>query len=317
MIDFHLHFCDRNQYDTFVSICETTGLEKAALISLPDTRRDSGTFNEEVLFAIRKNPAKLIGFGALSHRKNRRGTGPEIPYNKQVQQLSEDGFTGVKIWLGKPLTKTLFGVGVRDSAVQEAFAAAQELGMPIVYHAADPPDMWDLGKVYGTGDFDSFEKCIEDAVFCAETYPDIPFFFAHLLFLAGELDELENILVSHPNVFLDTAPGRWFFHELDRRHEKSVDFFTRFSKRIVFGTDAFFFPQSFYQPQSGPGEQENITTIERISKFLETNGLVDNPYQATRDRFPELHGLGLDKESLNNIMQGNAEKFFFPKEKLL
>jgi predicted TIM-barrel fold metal-dependent hydrolase len=318
MIDFHLHFCDRNQYGSFVSFCEKTGLDKVALISLPDLRRDSGTFNEEVLFAVKKNPSRFIGFGALNHRKNNLGTSPAVPYGEQVQNMYKEGFTGVKIWLGKPLTKTLFGVSVRDPAVQEAFSAAQELGMPIVYHAADPPDMWDAGKEYGAGDYDSFEKCIEDAVYCAQTYPDIPFFFAHLLFLAGGLDKLEEILVSHPNVLLDTAPGRWFFHELDKSHEKAVAFFTRFSKRIVFGTDALFFPASFYQPQtSGVDEQENIVTIERIHRYLGTSGVVDNPYPATMDQFPNLQGLGLGREVLSNIMQGNTEKFFNQRKKLL
>ncbi|MBL7006676.1 MAG: amidohydrolase family protein [Spirochaetia bacterium] len=317
MIDFHLHFCGRNQYNSFVSICKITGLDKAALISLPDLQRDSGTYNDEVLFAINRDPSRFIGFGALNHRKSRRGAGPEIPYGEQVKKLYEDGFTGVKIWLGKPLTKTLFGVGVRDSAIQEAFTAAQELGMPIVYHAADPPDFWNSGKVYGDGSFDSFGKCIDDALWCAERFPGISFFFAHLFFLAGGLDKLETILVSLPNVFLDTAPGRWFFHELDKNHEKSVDFFTRFSKRIIFGSDALFFDQEVNSLVAGPNEQEAIKTIDRIRKFLDTKVLLDNPYPATKDLFPEIRGLGLDIESIENIMQKNVERFFIHKEKLL
>ena len=317
MIDFHLHFCDRNQYDSLISTCEITGLDKAALISLPDLQRESGTFNEEILFAIHKDPARFIGFGALNHRKNSRGTGPEIPYGEQVQKMHKDGFTGVKVWLGKPLTKTLFGVSVRDSAMHEAFAAAQELGMPIVYHAADPPDFWDIGKVYGDGEFDSFEKCIEDALWCAENFPDIPFFFAHLFFLAGGLEKLKNLLVSHPNVFLDTAPGRWFFHELDSDREKAIEFFTTFSNRIVFGSDALFFDQEVYSLGAGPNEQEAIKTINRIRKFLGTEVLIDNPYPSTKDLFPEIRGLGLERRALENIMQKNVERFFIHKEKLL
>ena len=66
-----------------------------------------------------------------------------------------------------------------------------------------------------------------------------------------------------------------------------------------------------------PNEQEAIKTINRIRKFLGTEVLIDNPYPSTKDLFPEIRGLGLDRRALENIMQKNVERFFIHKEKLL
>ena len=304
--DLHLHFCDLARYTELEAYCRLMGVERAALISLPHP--EAGTFNSPVLSAVKKDPDRFIGFGALDYR--------EKDYGRQVEAIKGAGFTGLKIWLGKPQVEKIFGLKTRDPALLEAFSAAEDLSMPVLYHAADPPDFWDSGGIYAGIEFDPFERYIGDAVFCAESFPDITFIIAHMFFLAGGLEKLTKILGSHPNIFLDLAPGRWFYYPLAADAEESRTFFRAFCNRIFLGSDALFFPESFKE-FGHVSLEDNLQTTERIIRFISSDGIVDNPYSRTAAAHPVITGLGLDKESVRKIFSGNADKYFQKKEPVI
>jgi predicted TIM-barrel fold metal-dependent hydrolase len=300
--DLHLHFCDSSRYTQLKTYCSISGIDRAALISIPHLEVE--TFNEAVLFAVERNPDRFIGFGALDHRKGN--------YGRQVEEMKLAGFTGLKIWIGKPMVEKRFGRNPRDKSLQEAFSAASELSMPVLYHAADPPDFWDPEGIYDEDNFDPFERYIEDAVFCAESFPGVTFIIAHMFFLAGGLDKLSDILIKHPNIFLDLAPGRWFYYPLAKDPEKTRVFFKEFNTRIFLGSDVMFFPKSFRE-FSYVSLEANLQTAGRIISFISRNQLVDNPYPGTASDHPSIAGLSLDKESLKNIFSKNADQFFLKK----
>ncbi len=302
--DLHLHFCDSSKYTELEDYCRRTGIKRAALVSIPNL--ESGTFNNAVLSAVKKAPDRFIGFGALDYR--------ERNFSGQVAALKSAGFTGLKIWLGKPQAERIFGLKTSDPPLLEAFSAAEELSIPVLYHAADPPDFWDPGGIYAGEDYDPFERYIDDAVICAESFPDITFIMAHMLFLAGGMTKLAAILLDHPNIYLDLAPGRWFYYPLSINIPETRKFFFDFKERIFLGSDAIFFPESFgIFGRISPAA--NATAVERIMSFLSSNEPVDNPYPGTADMHPAVAGLGLDKKTIEMIFSRNADRFF-PRRKV-
>lgn len=313
MIDFHFHFCDIRRLEEFAAVLRLAGVEKAALVSLPDNTQPGGSYNRAVISAIRKNPASFIGFGALDHRKNTSGSGPRVSYGRQVELLRQEGFSGIKLWLGKPLAEKIFSVSLRSEMIEEVFYAARESGMPVLYHAADPPDFWNVGGPYCSGDFPSFLQSIEDACYYAETFPDVVIIFAHLLFLAGGLDKLESLLVRCPNIYVDTAPGRWFLHELDDNRDMAIRLFSRFSGRILFGSDTFMFPGPVHGFSSRPEVREMAGGIKKTRNFFEKEDVMENDYPGTRKNFPMVRGLMLEPAVIESITEKNGEQFFTQK----
>ncbi len=309
MIDFHIHFCDREKYPDFQALADRLAIERGALVSLPDLNRREGTYNTEVIHAVRQDPDRWFAFGALDHRQDGNGRVLQ-PYSEQVNNLYRQGFSGLKVWLGKPLAERLFSRDVRDPGIQEAFAAAGELRMPVLYHVADPPDFWEAGGPCSGEEYSPFDRYIDDLIYCVERNPGVTFIVAHLMFLADRLDELSSILVRHPNLYTDTAPGRWFYAVLAQEGRQARSFFKRNSTQVLFGSDALFFPDSYGGLGSMPSLDETAATIRRIERFLATGEELDNPYPGSRERFPTVEGLRVNGEALARIMHGNALVFF-------
>lgn len=305
MIDLHVHLCDASLLPALLAYCDQAGIERAGLVSLPipyTMRRESpeagsapltpligATFNDAIAEVLRLCPERFVGFGALAHPFSQYGT-PK----SQVERLQEQGFSGVKIWEGKPGIDSHFGVRTADAAIIEAFRRAGELSMPVLYHVADPPPFWEAGGPYehhGSGTpFRTFEEYIEEMVWCAEAAPDTRFIIAHMGFLAGGLNRLGTLLERLPNIYLDLAPGRWFFAELAREAEEVKRLLVDFSSRFLLGSDAMFLPPGF--PIFGePDVAENLKTFRRIRDFLCTDGMVDDPFPGAVN--PSVKGLGL------------------------
>lgn len=262
MIDCHLHFCDRRRFDELERFCDRMGLSHAGLVSLPDPRR--GTYNEEVRYALERNPARYAGFGCLDYRPEALA-GPD--YARQITQLRAQGFTGLKLWIGKPAIERLIGITLWDKRIGAALEAAGECQMPVLVHIADPPDFWMPGGPLAQG-YPSFESYLERFERLLDEHPRVQFLGAHLLFLGGKGPrELQRILESHPNLSVDTAPGRWFYKVLHDHAEDTQELFATCRSRILFGSDVLFFAS---EDRLFPyvDEDQNAIVLARIESFL-------------------------------------------------
>lgn len=302
MIDLHVHLCDAGQLPSLMEFCEQAGIERAGLVSLPipySMRREGpgvssdavigATFNEAIAEVLHKYPDRFVGFGALSHPFSAYG-----PPCEQVELLYTQGFSGVKIWEGKPGIDTQFGIRTTDEEMVAAYRRAGELSMPILYHTADPPPFWEAGGPYehhGPGTpFRPFGEYIKEMSHCVGAAPETRFIIAHMGFLAGGIDQLRALIEQLPNIMFDLAPGRWFFAELARDAEKIRKLFVDFPERFVLGSDAMFLPPGF--PLFGqPDVAENLKTFRRIRDFLCSDGMVDDPFPGAVNPF--VKGLGL------------------------
>jgi predicted TIM-barrel fold metal-dependent hydrolase len=326
LTDLHIHFCDAKQYGELVRFCDLTGITKAGLVSLPDLKQ--GNFNTAVLMALRKSPERFIGFGCLDHRFQHN----EIGGANQVRQLSKSGFSGLKLWLGKPAVQHAFDIKMEDEYISGALNAASDLGMPVLIHIADPPDFWEPGgdlylhvdhntKTGSTNDYPGrFENWIDRGLALFSRFSEIKFIGAHLLFLAGGLEKLDSILDAIPNLYLDTSPGRWFYRKLAEQKKSATEFFEHRAERLFFGSDSCFLPLG-YTLLPPVAHTKKRVAFDRILKFVsgtEFGGtVIDDPYpwadyekNEINETNRSLPCLSPSKTTIARILRKNAECFF-------
>jgi hypothetical protein len=109
-------------------------------------------------------------------------------------------------------------------------------GMMLMVHVADP-DTWfkttyaESGR-YGTKaeQYESLERLL--GAF------DVPCLGAHMGGWPEDLGFLTGLLERHPKLVLDTSATKWMVRELSKHpREELIAFLTRFSGRILFGSD--------------------------------------------------------------------------------
>ena len=156
----------------------------------------------------------------------------------------------------------------------------------------------------GSGGLPSYEELQEQARELLRACPDLKVVFPHLMSMAQNLPGLAEVLESHPGVYLDLAPGLYFFYELDRQRSAAREFFSRYRERLLFGSDAFLFPGWFSEfPHATVGD--NLLRARRLLGFLESKQELDNPFAPTRRIKERLRGLGLERDILSKICCSN------------
>jgi predicted TIM-barrel fold metal-dependent hydrolase len=298
LADSHIHFCSIPRYGEFEIYLRSLSVRRAGLISLPDPVH--GNFNPEILFAKWKLPDAVFLFGELDYAEG------SPPLADQIRDLFRAGFDGVKLIMGKPAFAKKFGRSLSDPEFSAVFEAAADLGLPVLTHVGDPVYFWDSRSevpwTYGEDD-PSFESCIRLAEELVSRHPRTVIIFPHLLFLAHDLPRLETILLGRPGVYVDLAPGKYFYRDLSERRTEAEGFFRRCRERVLFGSDGFYF---------GPDYREleytdlfgNIGNTTRLLTFLESDLPFPNPFRPTFGRAPVVTGLALgDGEEGEDILE--------------
>ena len=260
LIDSHIHFSSHDRLSELRRYCREIGAERICLLSLPVKQRIN--FNPEVLFAkahlgIRCYGLASFDYSPLLFGASGDGSGP-LDLTGQVERFREIGFDGLKIFLGKPSFQSQLGLRLDDPRMIEAFKRAERLDMPVLIHIADPlifwsyrsvpgfiPPGWEQSVAEGGSGIPAYEDLQAQALEVLEACPDLTVIFPHLLSMGQDVPRLARILETYPRVYLDLAPGLYFYYELDRQRDAAREFFARHSRRILFGTDAFWFPRWF------------------------------------------------------------------------
>jgi len=313
-VDSHFHFGSRSRLDDLSEYFEITTILQAAALSLPDRYRIN--FNPEVLLAKAYFPKKLFAFASLDYSSifynNRRYLfNPE----EQLKDFLDIGFDGIKMWLGKPTFQHDVSLTPQDPVFNRYFKTAEELSVPIIFHAGDPPDFWKNSKslktinktvvpIYKSREYPPFDFFYNQAGNLASRYNGIRFIFPHLLFLADNLDKLGNFLDAHSNTMLDLSPGRYFYAELSKNRKEAINFFSTYSKRILFGTDSLFFSAKDKLLEYKP-LKTNIETFSVLSGYLSKETEYPNTFPFSKESMPFVKGLGLNAHILEDIYHRN------------
>lgn len=230
---------------------------------------------------------------------------------RQLRDSAAAGAQGLKIW-------KLLGLQVRDQAgrlfnvndprLDELWATAGELKLPVLIHVADPiaffqprdrfNERWEeLQKHpewnYFGQDVPSFDTLLEHLREVISKHPATTFIGAHGGCYAENLSWVGQLLETCPNYYIDIS-GR--LGELGRQPYTAHDFFTRYAQRIVFGTDA----------------PPNRQMYQLYYRFLETR---DEYFSYSLASIPEqgrwaIYGIGLSDEVLRQVYYENAARLF-------
>lgn len=257
-------------------------------------------------------PERFFMFGGVDWSKwaehgDRFGEWAAARFREQVAR----GADGLKIW--KP-----FGLHVRDqhgtlAAIDDTrldplWAAAGELGVPVLIHIADPVAFFDpldhtnerYEELHAHPDwqfpsppFPSFMTLMDGLRNMVQRHAATTFIGAHVGCYSENLGWVGQMLDDCPNYVVDISAR---ISELGRQPYTSRRFFERYADRILFGID------------TGP----DLDTYRIYYRFLETD---DEYFNYGSDPVPGqgrwyIYGLNLPDDILRKVYYGNAERIF-------
>lgn len=133
-----------------------------------------------------------------------------------------------------------------DGRLDPFWRKCADLNMPVNIHIADHPSSWHPPDVFQerTPVFQQFNKhadnglSFEDLIGILprllEKHPKTIFIACHLANLGHDLARLEKTLDQFPNLYLDISARDY---EVGRQPRRATKFLTKYSKRVLFGTD--------------------------------------------------------------------------------
>lgn len=233
---------------------------------------------------------------------------------KSAQRLRAQaarGAEGLKIW--KPFGLTIRDhegalVKVDDPRLDPIWAAAGELGLPVLMHVADPVaffdpidgrnERWDELQAHPEWSFPSppfppFGEILDGFANLVRRHAGTTFIGAHVACYAENLAWVSALMDECPNLFIDFSAR---IAELGRVPYSARELMIRHAPRILFGTDA------------GP----DVATWATYARFLETR---DEYFSYSSDPTPGqgrwmIYGLHLPADVLRAIYHDNAAGLF-------
>jgi len=223
----------------------------------------------------------------------------------ELERMVEHGACGMKIWkdLGTSLKDSNGSLlRVDDERLAPMFEKAAELGVPVMFHTADPDAFFlpvdernerfeELAAhpawSFSSTQFDKQELLQQrDRVFAR--HPRTTFVAAHVAERGEDLSYVSGLLEKHPNVLVDIGART---AELGRQPYTAREFFLKHSDRILFGTDLV--------PEVG---------MYRLHfRFLETaDEYFEYPSHASRQGRWNIYGLFLPDDVLRRVYRDNA-----------
>ena len=298
-IDYHNHLDSMEPRDV-LKIMDACGIERVVNITMK-------TGDEALAMLHRYKDAAPDRFSTIGWMDWADLQSPNF-FRKSVERLErlvEHGACGIKFWKDLGLTlRDSSGKLLRidDEGLAPVFEKAAELGVPVMFHTADPaaffepidqyneryeelaahPDWGFYGAEYGKSEL--LDQ--RDNVF--SRHPETTFVAAHMGECGENLRRAAQTLVNHSNVLMDMSAR---VAELGRQPYTARAFFERFADRLLFGTDLL--------PEIG---------MYRLHfRFLETaDEYFEYPSHASRQGRWNICGIHLPEEILKKIYRENA-----------
>jgi hypothetical protein len=310
IMDGHVHMGSISQEASLQALCEATGIERMALVSIQNPEAGSGL--PQSLFMKARHPDQFYVFAGLNHAEKLSAGRVRTPsLAQQVEIFDRMGCDGIKMIEGKPTSRQRMNIPVTDAYYAEYWARVEELGLPIIWHVNDPEEFWDPEKIpgwakernwgYGPEDVQKEELYAEVDEILAR-HPRLKVIFAHFYFLSADLPRAARFLEEHPHVHFDLAPGIEMLYNISRDPEAGREFFLRYADRIVFGTDL----------SSGQTLEEGRIRAGIVFRWLESEDTFRVPEEADFLLGPPedgiIRGMALPQEVLQHLYRGNLAR---------
>jgi predicted TIM-barrel fold metal-dependent hydrolase len=312
IMDNHVHIksIKAGGESSLLSVIRETGLEKMCLLAVQDPASGSGM--PEALYMKSRHPCSFYLFAGLSHPREKSAV-PDL--EEQLLQFIKMGCDGMKMFESKPDSRRWLNIPVTDPYYSGYWKRLEKSGIPVVWHVADPEEFWNPAAIpgwaekrgWGYGPSDpSKETLCREAETILNRHPGLTVIFAHFYFTSADLPRAARILDDHKNVYFDLAPGIEMLYNISRDPEAGKDFFTRYSNRIIFGTDL----------NSSLLLEESLIRAGIIFRWLETEDEFRVPPEADfllgSPEAGVIRGMNLKRDVLRRIYRDNLLKLLGP-----
>jgi predicted TIM-barrel fold metal-dependent hydrolase len=290
-----------------LEVMDRCGVE--AIVNLDGT---PGELDDNLDRYDRAHPGRFHTFVQVDWEDALRDAGGGERQAAVLARAREAGAAGVKVW--KDLGLWIEDPEGRrvlpdDERLAPIFAAAGELGLPVLIHTADPVAFWDPVDErneryeelhvhpewsFSGGAFPSFERLMESFEALVAAHRGTTFIGAHVGCHAEDLGAVSRRLDDHPNLTIDLSAR---MAELGRQPRAARALVVRHPDRVLFGTDEF-------PPHEG--------VYRRWFRFLESDD-EHFPYADEADGPPPqgrwaVSALDLPPEVLERVYRGNARR---------
>jgi len=299
VIDYHNHL-DAQEPENVLRIMDECGIERVVNITMR-----TGQAALEVIHKFHSAaPDRFSTYGWMDW-SDVESPGFFERSVERFEQLVEKGACGLKIWkdLGT-IVRDPDGSLLRidDERLAPLFEKGAELGVPIMYHIADPdafflpidntneryeelaahPEWSYYGSHFGKEEL----LAQRDRVFAR--HPKTTFVGAHVAEHPEDLAYVSRLLDANTNLFVDIGAR---CAELGRQPYTAREFFLRFPDRILFGTDLV----------------PDVGMYRLHFRFLETRDeYFEYPSHASRQGRWNIYGLFLPDDVLRKVYRENA-----------
>lgn len=233
IIDAHLHVNGARAAHVFKDVASLYGIDRV----VTQTRLSEAHAVRDILGPMARFVA-VPDYGSPDRR-----TAMTSGYLDDIQRWhSEFGAKLMKLWCAPRLRDLAAGPDASEYVPLNSpwrirqVELAQSLGMMIKVHIADP-DTWFSTKYADASRYGTKSSQYEPLEDMLDRF-DGPWILAHMGGWPEDLAFLSDLLDRHPTLNLDTSATKWMVRELSKhpRH-KLVEFLTRHSGRIIFGSD--------------------------------------------------------------------------------
>jgi predicted TIM-barrel fold metal-dependent hydrolase len=299
VIDYHNHL-DALEPADVLRIMDACGIERTINITMK--------VGDEAIAVMRKfhsaGPQRFATIGWMDWSGVERDDFARVSIDR-LQRLVDHGAQGIKFWKDLGLS-VRDGKGellrVDDERLAPIFEKAGELGIPVMFHIADPdaffkpidahnerfeelaahPDWGFYGAQY------SKKELLDQRDRVIARHPRTTFVAAHVGECGENLARANQLLETYPNTLLDISARA---SELGRQPYSAKALFLKFPDRILFGSDLV--------------PEESMYRL--YFRFLETaDEYFDYPSHASRQGRWQIYGLSLPDEVLRKVYRENA-----------
>lgn len=303
VIDVHNHLGDIEEAEHYIREMDQAGVTH--VVNLDGRSRNDAYLRQ--LEAYRQFGDRVLTFFAPDFSGiAEAGWGEQEA--ERFRRAVEAGCRGLKIFKSLGLSvRDADGalVAIDDPRIDPIWAAAGELGVPVMIHTSDPKafftaidrhnERYDELAGHPNWAFFGEEYPKKDDLLAARNrviarHPGTTFIGAHMANLPEELHIVGNWLDAYPNLHVDIDAR---ISELGRQPYTARDFFIRYQDRVLFGTDT----------------PPNANAYRLYYRFLETRDEYIDPTEAhhLQGRWM-IYGLHLPDEVLEKIYHLNARR---------
>ena len=227
-------------------------MDVAGIRAMVDLDGQSGdTLKREIARYTEKYPNRFAVFNGIDYDAFKEKDFGRILTNNLEQGVAA-GAKGLKVW--KPLGLTIRDtagklVPVNDPRLDQLWACAGEMGVPVLIHVADPVaffrpldrynERWEELTAHPDWHFESppgpcFNTVLEQLADVVTRHRETKFIGAHVGCNAEDLGWVSSLIDRCPNLYVDIGAR---LAELGRQPYTAREFFIKHADRILFGTD--------------------------------------------------------------------------------